>query len=263
MGGAFQTSRDIFLNPIWQDVPKFRIFFYIVGNAVFSDDGVRVGGVHLKRGQYLRSYRNLQEDLTYLENRSIKKYSLSVIKRKIDQLILEKRLEIEECELGTLFTVVNYAIYQGFEHYKSDNENTERTAMEQGWNNNKKDKKDKKDNNKKPSCHKFEICDMEMAKLLFQRILANNENAKHPNFEAWANEVRLMREKDNRTINQIEYLINWSQNDSFWKTNILSTSKLRSKFDQLVIKCKEEKEKSKRTGTVRKSVKKEDYDLSE
>jgi hypothetical protein len=263
MGGAFQTSRDIFLNPIWQDVPKFRIFFYIVGNAVFSDDGVRVGNVHLKRGQYLRSYRNLQEDLSYLENRSVKKYSLSLIKRKIDQLILEKRLQIEECELGTLFTVVNYAVYQGFEHYKNNNENAERTATEQRRNNNKKDKKDKKDNNKKPSRHKFEICDMEMAEFLFQKILENNAQSKKPNLESWANEVRLMREKDMRTIEQIQYLINWSQNDSFWKTNILSISKLRSKFDQLVIKCKEEKEKSKRLGTVKKSVKKEDFDLND
>jgi hypothetical protein len=262
MGGAFQTSRDIFLNPIWQDVPKFRIFFYIVGNAVFSDDGVRVGNVHLKRGQYLRSFRNLQEDLSYLENRSVKKYSLSVIKRKIDQLIEEKRLKVEECELGTLFTVVNYAVYQGFEHYKNDSENTERTGMEQRWNNNKKDKKDKKDNNKKPSSHKFEICDMEMAELLFQRILENNENAKQPNLKAWANEARLMREKDNRTIEQIQYLINWSQNDSFWKVNILSMSKLRSKFDQLVIRCKEDAQK-KKSAPFKKSVAKEDFDLSD
>jgi hypothetical protein len=262
MGGAFQTSRDIFLNPIWQDVPKFRIFFYIVGNAVFSDDGVRVGNVHLKRGQYLRSFRNLQEDLSYLENRSVKKYSLSVIKRKIDQLIEEKRLKVEECELGTLFTVVNYEKYQGFEHYKNDSENADGTGIEQGWNNNKKDKKDKKDNNKKPSRLKFEICDMEMAKLLFQRILTNNENAKQPNFEVWANEVRLMREKDKRTIEQIQYLINWTQNHSFWMTNILSTSKLRSNFDQLIIKCKQEKE-NRKPKAVKKSVKKEDYDLSD
>ena len=61
--GAFQTSREIFANPIWQDIPKFRIFFYIYGNAVFSKDGALVGGMELKRGQFLRPYRNLREDL--------------------------------------------------------------------------------------------------------------------------------------------------------------------------------------------------------
>lgn len=51
LGGAFQVSRQIFENPIWQDVIKFRLFFYIVGNAVFSESGVRVGGIALQRGQ--------------------------------------------------------------------------------------------------------------------------------------------------------------------------------------------------------------------
>ena len=34
------------------------------------------------------------------------------------------------------------------------------------------------------------------------------------------------------------YVIEWSQNDSFWAGNILSTSKLRAQFDQLVTKIK-------------------------
>lgn len=131
MGGAFQTSRDIFQNPIWQDIPKFRIFFYIVGNAIFSKDGVRIGDIHLNRGQYLRSYRNLADDLQYIENRKVKKYSISVISRKIDQLVKEERLKIESTELGTLFTVVNYDIYQGFDHYKNKELGT---VLEQCWN---------------------------------------------------------------------------------------------------------------------------------
>ncbi|CEG28113.1 hypothetical protein [Bacillus sp. B-jedd] len=148
MGGAFQTSREIFNNPIWQDVIKFRLFFYIVGNAVFSDEGVKQGNILIKRGQFLRSYRNLAADLEYLDNKSLKKYSISVIKKKVDQLVKEERLEIEETELGTLFTVVNYAMYQGFEHYKKQNreqsENGSRTVREQSENNNNvnKDNKD-------------------------------------------------------------------------------------------------------------------------
>src|SRR5690625_1127224 len=138
--GAFQTSRNIFENPIWNDIPKFRIFFYIYGNAVFSKEGSVVGGIKLKRGQFLRSYRNLQDDLQYLENRSIKKYSLSVIKRKIDSLVDENRLKIEDTELGTLFTVINYEQYQGLGNYRTDNlerrKNADGTQMERSWNNN-------------------------------------------------------------------------------------------------------------------------------
>jgi hypothetical protein len=160
MAGAFLTSRDIFDNPIWQDIPKFRIFFYVVGNAVFSDGGVRVGNIVLQRGQFLRSYRNLQSDLEYIENRAIKKYSLSVLKRKIEQLVNEERLKIEDTELGTLFTVVNYSMYQGFDHYKTGTENSVGTAlersenrdgtgMERSENNNKKDIKVNNEKNEK------------------------------------------------------------------------------------------------------------------
>lgn len=170
LGGAFQMSRQIFDNPIWQDVIKFRLFFFIVGNAVFSEDGVRIGNIILQRGQFLRSYRNLPSDLEYMDNRSIKKHSISVIKKKIDQLVEENRLEIEETELGTLFTVVNYTMYQGFKHYKNTTKNSERTErehpengarteQEQNENNNKNVNKDKKVNKdiNKDTVHQDEL----------------------------------------------------------------------------------------------------------
>lgn len=147
MKGAFQTSREIFENPIWTDVIKFRIFFYIYGNAVFAKEGTRVGDIHLKRGQYLRSYRNLQKDLTYMEKRAFKTYSISTIESKIKQLVKENRIQIENTDYGTLFTVLNYEEYQGFERYqKSSSEqqpNSNRTATERHPNNNKNVNKDK------------------------------------------------------------------------------------------------------------------------
>jgi hypothetical protein len=161
MGGAFQTSRDIFNNPIWQDIPKFRIFFFIVGNAVFSHEGIKIGNILVNRGQFLRSYRNLADDLQYIENRSIKKYSISVISRKIDQLVKEERLKIEDTELGTLFTVVNYDIYQGFDHYKKQELGTE---LEQCWNSDGTELEQKRNNNKKVNKEKKEKKDNKVIK---------------------------------------------------------------------------------------------------
>lgn len=80
----------------------------------------------------------------------------------------------------------------------------------------------------------------QLAFRLYQNILANNPDYKKPNLQGWANDVRLMMERDNRTEEQIIYLMDWCQNDSFWKSNILSVSKLREKFDQLVIRVKED-----------------------
>lgn len=116
--GAFQTSREIFDSSVWTDIIKFRIFFYVYGNAVFAREGIDIAGIHLKRGQFLRSYRNLQKDLEYVEKRHTKIYSLHTIRKKIEQLVKEKRVEIESTNMGTLFTVVKYDEYQGFERYK-------------------------------------------------------------------------------------------------------------------------------------------------
>lgn len=153
--GAFIVSRGIFENDIWNDIPKFRIFFYILGNAVFSEEGFSQAGIKLKKGQYLRSMRNLQDDLSYREGRgnSIKKYPLTTIQRKIKSLVNEERITVKSTEYGTLFTVVNYASYQHLDNYKNSSVEQQRnnngTAVEQQRNNNKNVKESKNDKNEK------------------------------------------------------------------------------------------------------------------
>jgi hypothetical protein len=45
-----------------------------------------------------------------------------------------------------------------------------------------------------------------------------------------------MMRLDKREANDIKDVIDWCQADSFWMVNILSTNKLREKFDQLYTK---------------------------
>ena len=44
-----------------------------------------------------------------------------------------------------------------------------------------------------------------------------------------------MIRSDKRNIHDIKKIIDWCQQDSFWHINILSTAKLREKFDQLTL----------------------------
>ncbi|MCU4959840.1 hypothetical protein OB990_27065 [Bacillus cereus] len=92
-----------------------------------------------------------------------------------------------------------------------------------------------KEKQKKTPRHKFETCDTNGAKYLFEKIKDNNPKQKEPNFDSWANDFRLMREKDNRELQEIKDVIDWCQADPFWQGNILSAKKLREKFDQLTI----------------------------
>src|SRR5699024_6720094 len=147
--GAFHISREIFNSDIWDDIPKFRLFFYILGKADFSEEGITHAGIKLERGQYLRSLRGLQYDLANREGRenAIKKYLLTTIQRKIKSLVNEERITVKSTEYGTLFTVVNYALYQGLNNYKNSSveqqRNSNGTATEQQRNNNKNVKNEK------------------------------------------------------------------------------------------------------------------------
>jgi hypothetical protein len=104
---------------------------------------------------------------------------------------------------------------------------------------------DKSTSNKSVSRVKFTEKDLELSKLLLELIIKNNPTFKEPNLDGWANHIRLMREQDNRTEQQIEFLIKWCQKDTFWQANILSTKKLREKFDTLVAQVKRSADKDK------------------
>ncbi len=75
-----------------------------------------------------------------------------------------------------------------------------------------------------------------LSELLFQEIKANKPDYKEPNFQSWAKDFDFMIRRDKRTPERIEAVIKWAQNDSFWKSNILSPGKLRKQFDALEMK---------------------------
>jgi hypothetical protein len=64
-------------------------------------------------------------------------------------------------------------------------------------------------------------------------MLLNNPEAKKPNMQSWADQLRKMVELDGRTLEQVKGMIEWSQADDFWKVNVLCTKKLREKYDQM------------------------------
>jgi len=80
--------------------------------------------------------------------------------------------------------------------------------------------------------------EIRLSNMLFSLIRKNNPTAKEPNFQGWAKSIDLMLRVDSRPIYEIEKIIQWCQVDDFWYKNILSTSKLREKYDQLLVKMK-------------------------
>jgi len=88
--------------------------------------------------------------------------------------------------------------------------------------------------------------DHQCAEWIFNRIRKLYEKAaetdgevtrpKEPNWDAWANDIRLMRTIDGRTHRQICDMFKRVQEDKFWIKNVLCPEKLREKWDELVLK---------------------------
>lgn len=66
---------------------------------------------------------------------------------------------------------------------------------------------------------------------------------KKADLDKWADVIRLMEEKDQHTIEQIDYVLSWLPSNSFWFGNIRSAKKLRDKFETLKFEIKSEKSK--------------------
>jgi hypothetical protein len=99
-------------------------------------------------------------------------------------------------------------------------------------NNNDSSDKPKK---KKTKTYDLESQELKASKYLFDLITKNDERAKVPDFQKWAYHIDLLVRVDNRTFSEVKDVIDWCQNDSFWKSNILSTEKLRKQFSKLFI----------------------------
>lgn len=64
--------------------------------------------------------------------------------------------------------------------------------------------------------------------------------------EMWPKEIRLMVERDGRTLEEIEAAIRWSQRHSFWCGNVRSTASLRRNFREMRAQAKRDRAASSR-----------------
>lgn len=140
-----------------------------------------------------------------------------------------------------LITINNWEFYQTNEGVLTSNLTESQQAINKQLTTNNNDLEIKNGKEVKRPPQKLKIYDEEsipfqLSVRLLNNIRGNNPQFKEPNIQKWSDDFRLMMERDNRTKEQIVYLVDWCQQDSFWKSIILSPAKLRGKFDQLVLK---------------------------
>ena len=150
----------------------------------------------------------------------------------------EGKSKIDKMSDGTLFFVSheNYILSPRHERrFKADIVAGKADMVSKKADEKKRKEKKIKENNK---------IDLELTQSLIDGILKNNPEASvikrltEKRKQDWVDQCRLLREADGRTPEQILAVIQFSQADDFWKTNILSMGKLREKWDQLWLKAK-------------------------
>lgn len=156
MCGWVKLNRDVIEVDLWKEVVPFRLYLLLLTQAT-REDGRMVSGIPLKRGQYIRAYSKLVEDLGYREGRGEKQYSKSTIKRSVDKLVKKGLITVEETNMGTLFTLLGSEEIQakGFVDFFCPSfrgteteriENVDDTNQEQNQEREKKEEKVEKEN---------------------------------------------------------------------------------------------------------------------
>ncbi|MET3683306.1 hypothetical protein ABID56_001401 [Alkalibacillus flavidus] len=106
MDGWVTLPRRIVKKEVWADPMAFRLYMLLLTQARYSD--VTYCGRTLERGQYLRSYTKLQEDLRYKDGRQWKDVPKAKIHRTVKRLVEWNLITVEVTQDGTLFTVIDY-----------------------------------------------------------------------------------------------------------------------------------------------------------
>lgn len=108
--------------------------------------------------------------------------------------------------------------------------------------------KGSKESSKKSKVRKWgDDIDHELVTEMVAAVSADLEAPVKHNPTTWANEFRLMRERDGRSVEQIRYLISWTARHSFWSGVVLSPKKLRDKWDQLAKQVRQQRQPSRQT----------------
>jgi len=267
--GWIKLHRKIRDNEIWEEKPfdKARAWIDLLLRASHRGHIIEIKGeeIKLKPGQLFITKKGLAESwgwsrtkvanfLNVLagknKNEDNKMINISNHFRNTFEPLSKKRTP-KKTPIGMVITIINWELYQSGAEEKSTKESTKKSTKKtlkrhiQECIKNDKECKEI-NNNICPEKYKFSGQDKILASYLKYLIKNNKPDYKFSNncVERWANEVRLMRERDKRDHDRIKKVMEFALNDDFWKYNILSMEKLRKQFDRLEMQMNKGKKKS-------------------
>jgi hypothetical protein len=104
-----------------------------------------------------------------------------------------------------------------------------------------KGREEKKEEKKSFSSDSLRLSGL-LANLIAENNLQNRSvqpGTREQSIQGWAVDIDRMLRLDSRTPEETEEVIRWCQEDSFWRSNILSASSLRKQFDKLTLQMQD------------------------
>ena len=246
MGGFIKDFRSELRSDIWMMPPLYhRVWQYLKykvnhsPNKIPMEDG---NFFSISPGQHLTSVRSIAQGVGYYEGLVWKEPNPKTVSTILTWLEKQSMIKIDRGRGNrqyTLVTVLNWALYQ----VENGEGNSKGTASGEGREQRADIKKNDKEcikNEKKKEVGK-QVYDEEsppfiLATFFFKQILRNDPKRRKPNMQTWSDDIRKMIELDKRDKKEIGELMRWVQQDDFERSNVLSPSKLRTRYTALLLK---------------------------
>ena len=246
--GYIKLYRQLLESEIFASQIGLKIWIWCLLKANYKSKFVSIktgrgkSTIEVERGSFVFGRHKAEEELN-IDESTIYKWI-----KKIEKL---EMISVKRNTHYSIITICKYDTYQSELEYdvttKEQPSNNQVTGKEQPNNTTNKDNKDKKYKNillSEINSDEYPNLNNEYIEITkeFQKLFRNNlieAGAKTTTIDkakgTWIDDIRLIIETDKYTLDDLRQVYKFLQKDDFWKSNILSTSKLRKQMDKLKI----------------------------
>lgn len=239
--GYIKLYRKITNSFVWTNPNMLKLWLLCLMKASHSGNKFLFNGqeVHVSSGEFVTGGHAIAKEF----NEGVSSDNQVVgrtLWRWLKKFEKEEMLSIKSTTKYSVITIKNWHEYQSNDNQVSSGRQATVKPVST-IKNEKNDKNDKniKDNSRKSTKRTYDEDSIyyQLSVFLFEEMKKNNPEVKQPDFDKWADEVRKMVELDGRKEEQVRNMITWSQSNDFWKGIVLSTRKLREKYDQMKVQA--------------------------
>lgn len=240
--GYIKLYRKITNSFVWANPNMLKLWMLCLMKASHKERKFLFNGkeIHVSSGEFVTGRDAIAKEFNegVMRDQQIVGRTLWRWMKKFEE---EQMLSIKSTTKYSVISIKNWDEYQGSDQQVSNNRpsTVQQVSTNKNVKNDKNDKNVNSNNSRKSDKRTYDEDSIhyQLATLFFEEVKKNNPEARTPNFNTWSDDIRKMMELDGRKESQVRNMIQWSQENEFWKGIILSAKKLREKYDQMKVQA--------------------------